>query len=404
MKNTLKYYFWRLLILPLYWISLITPKNKNIWIFGEYRGQTYADNPKHLFEYINLNQPQIETIWLSQNKGVIDEIRSKGYRAHHIYSLQGVVSGMRAGVAICCVGLTDMWADIISHRTVAVNLWHGSPVKHIGSDLQSGILVQKKWNIVGKAFLSSLLQLIGWKAKPRQNVYFSASPEVSERFKTAFDLSDGEVVVTGYPRTDPEFVESKTLQQNLPRKVIFMPTFRKARGSAVDFFEPFKFDFLAVEKLLKDNNIELWVRLHRYNYPPSHIVEKIQKSDSIFFQEKSDIYEELNQYDLLITDLSSIFFDYLLLDKPIVFSAFDMDTYVKQDRELYYPYEEITPGPKGENWSDVLQHVIELLNDTSIYEEYRQQVKHRFNTFCDGNSSERVYTHLVKMMRKKRLY
>ena len=106
----------------------------------------------------------------------------------------------------------------------------------------------------------------------------------------------------------------------------------------------------------------------------------------------------MNQYDLLITDLSSILFDYLLLDKPIVFSAFDMDTYIKRDRELYYRYEEITPGPKGENWTEVMQHVLELLNDPSIYEEERAQIKNRFNTYHDGSSSERVYTHVVKMM------
>ena len=398
MKNTFIYYFRRLLMLPLYWISLVIPKNKNIWIFGEYGGKTYADNPKHLFEYININQSQIQTVWLSRRKEIIDEIRSKGFRAYHIYSMQGAVFAMRAGRAICCVGLTDMWADIVSHQTLVLNLWHGSPIKHIGSDLKSGIFDQKKWNIPGKTLFSSLLEEIGWKTKTRQKIYFSASPEVSERFKSAFDLSDSEVVVTGYPRTDPQFVASKTIHRNPPRKVIFMPTFRSAMGSTVDFFEPFEFDFAAVEKLLEDNNIELWVRLHRYNYPPPHIAEKIQKSDSIFFQEKSDIYEELNQYDLLITDLSSILFDYLLLDKPIVFSAFDMDTYIKRDRELYYRYEEITPGPKGENWTEVMQHVLELLNDPSIYEEERAQIKNRFNTYHDGSSSERVYTHVVKMM------
>ena len=398
MKRTLIYYSRRILILPLYWISMAMPKKKTLWIFGEYSGTTYADNSKYLFEYINTNQCPIQTVWLSRKKEIIDEVRAKGFTAHHVYSIKGVFYAMRAGAAICCVALSDMWANIISHQTLLVNLWHGTPLKKVGTDVSSGIFKQKKWVLPGKQFFGKILEWTGWKAKRHSQIWFSTSPEVSERFKGAFSLTDKEVVATGYPRTDPFFKKKENNKNDSIRKIIFMPTFRQQVGSPIDFLEPFGFDFDSVDTLLQKNKIKLWIRLHRYNFPPKNVVEKIEQSSNIFIHKNSDIYAELDQFDLLITDLSSIFFDYLLLDKPIVFSAFDMETYIKRDRDLYYPYDEITPGPKGTDWPSVLKHVVELLDNPTQYAKDRDVIKKRFNTFCDGKNSERVYEQIIKQI------
>ena len=100
----------------------------------------------------------------------------------------------------------------------------------------------------------------------------------------------------------------------------------------------------------------------------------------------------MRQTDFLITDYSSIFFDYLLLDKPIIFAPFDQEDYLKNDREFYYNYELVTPGIKAKDWDEVLERVKNLIYcDNYTYNEERAFIKKMFHTFSDGNSSERVF-------------
>ena len=99
---------------------------------------------------------------------------------------------------------------------------------------------------------------------------------------------------------------------------------------------------------------------------------------------------------MLITDLSSVYCDYLLMDRPIVFSAFDIAGYLAQDRSLYYEYDDVTPGPKAENWDEVVASLRHFFDDPDWYKEERQLIKQRFNSYQDGKSCERLYDEIKK--------
>ena len=106
---------------------------------------------------------------------------------------------------------------------------------------------------------------------------------------------------------------------------------------------------------------------------------------------EGDIYPILRYTDVLITDYSSVYFDYLLLNRPIIFAPFDIDEYMKKDREFYDNYNDVTPGPKAKNWDEVLVYIKEAIREPEKYGKDRERICKIFNQYCDSNSSERVY-------------
>lgn len=78
------------------------------------------------------------------------------------------------------------------------------------------------------------------------------------------------------------------------------------------------------------------------------------------------------QCDLLITDYSSIYLDYLLLDRPIVFFAYDLEHYVERDRALYFTYESMTPGARCDTQVK-LENVLTAILSSGCRDEYAEQ-------------------------------
>lgn len=385
------------LFAPLYLISVLVRKDPSLWIFSEYSGKTYADNPKHLFEFIQANHSEVRAVWLTRKRGVLKKVRAKGYAAYHLYSPLGLYYAIKSGVAICCVDIAcDFIGGIISPRTLYVNLWHGTPLKKIGKDIDRGGVRAKPWVDAIKKILSQA----GLRHVHPIDFFASSSEAVSKTICSAFNLLPEKVKITGYPRNDVIFPNS-----SIPKidgiDIIYMPTFRGTIGDEVDFFYAYQFDFKKMEHFLVNNNARLWIRLHRYNMPNVEILQKIEVSERIFMHKSHDIYEDLNLFDILITDVSSIYFDYLLLDRPIIFSAFDLQKYISQDRELYYEYEDVTPGPIAKNWDEVMKEMNKLFQEPSTYVQQRQDICQMFNEYRDSESSSRVFSEIMSMLTSK---
>jgi CDP-glycerol glycerophosphotransferase (TagB/SpsB family) len=112
-----------------------------------------------------------------------------------------------------------------------------------------------------------------------------------------------------------------------------------------------------------------------------------------------DIYPLLRESAVLITDYSSVYFDYLLLDRPIIFAPFDLQLYTTAERELFYDYDQVTPGPKAKDWPDVLRLLREAMQNDSWSDE-RRKVCTRFNKFKDSNNSERVFQAFSRLLER----
>ena len=121
------------------------------------------------------------------------------------------------------------------------------------------------------------------------------------------------------------------------------------------------------------------------------------KSDDLE-KKKMDLYKIINAVDLLITDYSSIYFDFLLLDRPIIFTPMDLDEYRSNPGLLLEPYEFWTPGYKCLNQSDLQEKILLELRDGGSYGKERSVIKNIVHKYQDAYSTKRVLDLIHEIM------
>ncbi|MCX5847575.1 MAG: CDP-glycerol glycerophosphotransferase family protein [Deltaproteobacteria bacterium] len=385
-----------LISLPLYWISFFTPRNKNIWVFGAWLGRSYTDNSKWLFESVCKNEPQIRAIWLTRERKVVNEMHRYGFEVYMIKSWKGYWLTCRAGLAIACWGNADVNRIAIS-RAKKLQLWHGSPMKQIVMD--------DKYAQIDTSSLLGLLQKI-WQAffpftVERWDVVIACSEVFKRYMASAFGVSPLQVKVTGYPRNDvlldpnpPIIPFIEELKKSLVVKyvLIYAPTFRNDPKDMDKLFHTFEVE--KFESFLTDHEAVLLIKMHYvYLNSPQVINLKERISRICWLDEKSvpEINPLLNFTDILITDYSGVYFDYLLLDRPVVFAPFDLENYLAGDREMYEDYNHVAmAGPKCRDWNDVMKACQEILNGNDKCRVERKAAQRKYNSFVDANSCSRV--------------
>lgn len=375
-----------------YWFSQLVPKKKGIWIFGAWKGKKYGDNSKYLFEYINKHVTEIRPIWLTRNQQAFDLIKSKGYEVYRTYSLSGFLFSIIAEKIFISVAIKDVNRYTVNSKNV-IMMWHGStPIKKIVND---DTITRKKQLLIEK-LLYLLFPFLGFRLR---GLAISGSEEASRIFKSAFRAKEKQILLTGFPRNDtffqndqsaPILEEIKLLKRNNTYTAIYMPTHRKEGSGEIS--DLFNIDLKKINQSLKNLNTKLYVKLHYYhlnkhnfrNYSHIYFI-----TDNDILQ---DIYTILTEFDLLITDYSSVHFDFLLTNKPIIFAPFDKEKYLMEDREFYYNYNDVTPGPKASNWSELLVYIEKFIQNPKLYDKERLNVMRRFNKYTDSNNCQRVFS------------
>jgi len=381
-----------------YLFSALVKKNKNIWVFGATRGDKYVGNARYLFEYVNNCEPGIRAVWLTKNKSIVQRLDADGHECYHFYSFSGLKVIMSSGVVFVTNG--GLFGDVpycgLGKGTKLVQLWHGSPIKKIGYD--DPLFCNKR------TLYATIRDMLGRRFKfiarcNNPDVLISTSKEVQKIFQSAFAMELTSLPILGNPRDDIFYrAKRHDLNVNCRWKVIYLPTFRGLIGSVYDPFT--NFDFNLLNEKLKKANTELIVKLHPYNILPDHVISSIDSSSNIFIYSKSDIYEEICTFDCLITDYSSILFDYLHLNRPVLFLPLDYNTYIVNDREFYYNYNEITPGKKCDSWDSAVGTICNMQEviDNKEYMVQRLAVSSRFHAYKDGCSSRRVSSYVKHML------
>ncbi|MBF8723032.1 CDP-glycerol glycerophosphotransferase family protein [Pseudomonas guariconensis] len=365
-----------LLNLPIYVVLQKIPKKDNLWIFGSWFGMRYSDSPKYLFEYINKNTNS-DAVWLTKDKHTLRLIRAKGYRAYKTYSLLGYYLSARAKFGVVSTSPEDI--NFYIRPKLIVNLWHGNPLKKIGYDDKINNNSVPKERSFFKKLIMPYAQLRPY------SIVTASSEEEKKNLITAFRVDSEKVLVTGLPRNEVFFNESLKEKEF---KVLYMPTHRGEGEFDVTNFFARDMDF--INEHLNKLNVKLYVKLHFYY----RSVRVENKSNIIFVDDAEisyDIYPLLSSAAILITDYSSVYFDFLLTEKPIIFAPFDHEAYLSKERELYYDYDSVTPGPKCSSWQEIINWIECFKSNPSLYSEERKSVKDLFHACQSGKYSENVY-------------
>ncbi len=362
----------------LYLLAKVIKKNSNIWLFSAWFGEKYADNSKYLFEYINKNHPEIRAVWISNNLTVVKQLNDQGYQAYKTYSLMGIYHGLLAKYSIFVhSNSSDCMMFLNTPKTKLVQLWHGIPLKKIGFD--DTIYTSKKQASRIKTILFPF-------AYETFDLVIACSEEDRKNFSSAFKSHN--VVITGYPRNDDL---AKIKNKGLGYNIIYLPTFRNGMGSTLDLFSDYNFELSKWKEKLKITNITFYIKMHPVNLPTKNILETFSACENIVFLCDEDVADVLPKMDILITDYSSVYFDYLLTNNPIIFTPFDYDKYVSKDRQLYYNYSDVTPGPKCDDWGQVLEWIMRFKENNCLYADERKIAKNKFHQYHDSRSCERVF-------------
>jgi len=359
---------------------------------------------------------------ISRNKSLIKKLRKEGYNAYYSYGVKGFLYTLKAGVIIISHNLFDVNPYVIGKDTIIVQFWHGSPLKKLGFDDKINYEYNKK-SLTGilpyimkiRSIISNLRfpdPIIPYMAN--YNVLIIPSEEAKVKYGRAFGIKKENIFITGYPRNDvffnndwiPAKYKLTNMKDTLGIKhdfeyfILYLPTYRD-RGGIQKIFEEYDFDLSKIDEFLKRINAIMVIKLH---YMDRKLIRESfpYHSKRIFIlsdKEMPDVYPILKECNILITDYSSVYFDYLLLNKPIIFAPFDIEEYMKNDREFYYDYEAVTPGPKAKNWIELMAHIEEIIKNDK-WERERAKISATFNKFKDGKSSERAAKVIKELLKK----
>ena len=384
-----------ILHLPIVILSKFIKRDKNIWIFGAWFGDKYTDNPKYLFEYVNKHNPEIKAIWLTTDKKTLKMLKHKGYKAYFTYSFAGYFYSMIAKYSFICTCFSDINKYTVSNQKV-INLWHGIPLKKIMNDNKFLECNQKDRNVVVKnvkCFLDNI----------RDFQYYTTivdSDMMKAIFERAFKGYSKRVDIVGQTRCDSFLYEiEKTpfvkklifLKEHNNKVGIFMPTCRREKLYD-EFWEYFSKELDILNNRMKSMNIVLLIKLHYYQLKRLENIS-VSYSNLIFVRDEDinqDIYSILPVTDFLITDYSSIFFDYLYTNKPIFFFSFDKEEYLTRDDEMYFEYDDIIPGKQAKSWTELYEILNEYINGIDKYQSKRKEIMDMVFMYQDGNNCGRI--------------
>lgn len=262
---------------------------------------------------------------------------------------------------------------------VYINTWHGTPLKHMGFDVKNNL---KGSQNTMKNFLAS-------------DYMISPNAHTTNIFKYAFKLDglySGEILEIGYPRIDltinttaNEAREYLAEHLNLKKNpiILYCPTWRgknvnDPENSLLNIFEEIK---LLNQKLPH----QVLVKVHPFVYSKAKEMPELKP---YLVPDFLDTNQLMPAVDLMITDYSSIFFDFLVTDKPIVFYVPDLDKY-QNERGVYIDLCAL-PGPVADNIQDVITLVSnESYKDADVQEKYAK-FKHNFVNYENGSVTERL--------------
>ena len=380
----------------IYPFSFLVPRSKKQLAFGSYRG-SFSDNSKYLFIYLVEHNPELQVCWLSINRQTVQKVRALGLPAYWVLSPVGIWKALRAKYWFVNSYSSDIMY-CLSGRATIVNLWHGVGLKRCEFNITSGALADR---FVKKTFKERFYHPESFK---RPNCLISSTEFQSKMFASAFRLSLEKCWNLGYPRnailTQPKedvlaFVdkyEPKGTKQLIEKctqfdKVyIYMPTWRDSQKNV--FAQ--QMDLRKLSEALKKQNALLLLKPH-----PNTIVENIYQSDNIVLVERTvDIYGVLPFTDVLITDYSSILYDYLLIPKKqVILYLYDYQEYVK-DRDFYYPFDENVVGKQVKTFEELVDVIDQ--QDYKMEEEERIRILDKFwGDTKDKESSKEILNKIL---------
>lgn len=353
------------------------------WVFVEsFQGRSYSDSPKYIYQYMLDNKMDFKYIWSISDKTAIpgDPVQAKRLTIRFFYYLAKSKYWI----------INSRLPNYIEKRdeTVYLQTWHGTPLKRLAGDMEDVYMPGTNAEKYKRNFFNETQK---WDYLVSPNAYST------EIFRRAFWF-DGTFIESGYPRNDilynkntEEDIQQIKQKVGIPsdkKVILYAPTWRDDEyyGKGQYKFN-LALDLLDMQKRLGDEYIIL-LRMHYF------IASQMDVSHVEGFAFDVSSYEDTGELflisDILITDYSSVFFDYANLKRPILFYTYDLEKYRESLRGFYIDIEKELPGPLLKTSDEVIDAID---NIEKIEENFRDRYEAFYNTYClwdDGDASGKV--------------
>lgn len=352
--------------------------------YNSFGGKQFSDSPRAVYEELVRRGVEVEHLW-SVSDGQVS--LPPGVRPLEWHSREWYEALARSRYVVTNVGLGD-WYTKRAGQCV-IQTWHGTPLKKIGADL----LGTPKANPTYIASLPKRFRQFDAVVSP--NAF--TTPIMRRAFRC-----EGEILESGYPRNDifhredrAEIAAQVRKRLGIPedrRVVLYAPTWRDdKRHSATKFALDLQVDLAAAERELGDDHVFLF-RKH------PKILDAIPGAGQGFVWDVGgypDIAELYLITDVLITDYSSVLFDYAHSGRPMLFFTYDLEHYRDTLRGFYFDFTSRAPGPLIKTSEELIAAIRDI---DAVAEEYREKYDAFVRDFCepsDGLATARVVDRLL---------
>lgn len=389
--------------------SYLVPSRSGLVALGADLGTAYKGNPRYLYEYL-LAHPELEfePVWVTGAEDVAEELRSRGLPVVHKCELQAPWSLLRAEFIVIDFTPRDVFylGEAAFGRFRFIQTAHGMPIKKGGQlALEEGRGRRPRGRL---AFLAPLF--VSLKSALVYNVFLAnyelvvAQSEESRKDLAELYVNDN-VEVLGAPRNDVLFDQSRRSQvrqrlglDRYERVLLYCPTWR----DEFERIEPFTSEeWRALSQWLESRGYLLMVKKHPLD--GELVVPDELENIKNFTGAVDDVQELCVASDVLITDYSSIAFDYCLTGRPIIYYCYDYSTYLTECRGMIYDYFETMPGPFARDAGELME-LLETLDEWFVSEDFNDDYSRfaeRFNTYRDGASSRRLAEYIKEKLQPR---
>lgn len=373
----------------LFKVVSILPAKQNLIIFESFLGKQYSDNPRAIYEYLKEHNPEYEMVWSVDprfEKGFLD----KGVPYVRRFSIKWLFLMAQARFWVTNSRM-PLWIPKPKHTTY-LQTWHGTPLKKLVFDMKEVRMPGTTTEDYKQHFYQ---ESRSWDYLISPNRYST------EIFRRAFKF-EKEVIESGYPRNDIFYKRERDViakrfkeTHQLPKDkkiILYAPTWRDNQYYQVGKYKmDLNLDLAQLEKELGDNYIII-LRMH-YLVAENFNLDAF-KGFAYDFSKHEDIQELYIISDLLITDYSSVFFDYANLKRPMIFFTYDLDEYEEDIRGFYFNLAEKAPGPLVKTTEEVIKAIKEYKENT-FFSDKMEEFYQRFCYLEDGHAAERVVKEVI---------
>lgn len=331
------------------------------------------------FLYLYAQQNAIKSMLLTNNVNQYNLLKEKGYHVCKLTAWRAYFYLSLARNIIVDQGDNSALLNLSSEKQRTIQLWHGVPLEHMNllTDIRYDYFVSTSEYVsqtsFNKVFLSEKFISCGY---PRNDVFLKQEQNASDLLFTDEIL---------YALVQEKYGSDEKI-------VVYMPTFRESDfGAQSSQYNSMAVDFASLNEELKKINSIMIIKLHPFVMVfYQDMIENNPYSNLLFHNIQGDIYPILKYTDILITDYSSVYADFLLLNRPIIFFIYDHGDCSKMAHGYLYEFDEVSPGEKAYSQEELIACIKKINNGNDFYESEREALKREFFDHYDDQSSKRI--------------